>query len=792
MNQFENSELEIPEKLCIIPLRDVVVFPYMILPLLIGRSSTIEAVDAALSLEQNQKFVLLLTQRNSSVEEPEPDDLHNVGTIATIMRMLKLPDGKVKVLVQGIARARVTEYVQTKPFLVAQIEQLEVDLPVEHEKETQALVHSVRAELEKAQNFGKNFPPEIMLFINNIDDPGRLADIIIGHLNVSDINLEQAQAVLELATPYERLLKVLEMLSDMTQVLDLQHQIMSQAKGEMDKLQKDFLLRQQMKAIQDELGEGDDLRQEVEEYRRKIHEARMSKEVRKVAEKQLRRLEMMHPESAESGVVRTYLDWLVELPWSKSSRDRLELSAAQKTLDDDHYGLDKVKTRIVEYLAVRKLQKRHKGPILCFVGPPGVGKTSLGRSIARALGRKFHRISLGGVRDEAEIRGHRRTYVGALPGRIVQGIRQCGTNNPVFMMDEVDKIGADFRGDPSAALLEVLDPEQNHEFRDHYLEVNFDLSKVLFITTANLLEPIHPAFIDRMEVIQIPGYIQEEKIEIARRYLIPRQIRENGISEKVFELTPEGLDGLITNYTREAGVRNLERTIGSLCRKVARRVAEGNSERVVFHGENLQEFLGAPVFIPEDDIWDEMVGVVRGLAVTSAGGDVLTVEATLMRGKGNLILTGHLGDVMKESAQAALSFVRSRAELLDIDPEMFQNYDVHIHVPEGATPKDGPSAGITMGTVLISAFTKRPVPFNIAMTGEVTLTGRVLRIGGVKEKFLAAKRYGAQHLLLPKANYADYQEMAPEYREGVEVHFVETMDDVIKKVFHNTPIGKKS
>jgi ATP-dependent Lon protease len=599
--------------------------------------------------------------------------------------------------------------------------------------------------------------------------------------------------VLEITEPLKRLRQISEILAKEIEVLSMQQKIQAQAKGEMDKTQREYFLREQLKAIQKELGELDERAEEVAEFRKRVKDAKMPEKVLKETEKQLKRLEKMHPDTAESATVRTYLEWMVELPWSKKSKDNLDLRAAQKVLNEDHYDLEKVKERILEYLAVRKLKEKMKGPILCFVGPPGVGKTSLGKSIARALGREFVRISLGGVRDEAEIRGHRRTYVGALPGRMIQGMKQAGTNNPVFMLDEIDKVGMDFRGDPSAALLEVLDPEQNHTFTDHYLGVPFDLSEVMFITTANLIDPILPALRDRMEIIEIPGYTEEEKLGIAQRYLIPRQLNEHGITEKHVKIAEAAIRQIIMHYTREAGVRNLEREIANVMRKVAKKVAEGKGLGFPVNAGNLHKYLGVPKFVPESELEKDEIGVATGLAWTEAGGDVLYIEATVMKGKGVLTLTGHLGDVMKESAQAALSYVRSREKSLGINPDMFTKQDLHIHVPAGAIPKDGPSAGITMATAIASALAQVPARRDLAMTGEITLRGRVLPIGGLKEKILAAKRAKLTSVVLPKRNKKDLDEIPKHILKGIQLVFVDTMDDVMKVALRRrTPPKKKT
>ncbi len=690
--------------------------------------------------------------------------------------MLKLPDGRVKILVQGLAKARVQEYLQRDPYYQVQIQKIaepKAGLPT---LELEALMRTVKEQMEKIASFGKIMLPEVLAVIENLEDPGRLGDMIVSNMG---LKVEEAQEVLEILDPGVRLKKVSEILAKELGVLNMQQKIQAEAKGEMDKTQREYFLREQLKAIQKELGEVDERAEEINEFKKRLKEAKMPEKVGKEAEKQLKRLEHMHPDSAEASTVRTYLEWLSELPWSKRTKDNLDIKAASKVLDEDHYDLEKVKERMLEYLAVRKLKEKMKGPILCFVGPPGVGKTSLGKSIARALGREFVRISLGGIRDEAEIRGHRRTYVGALPGRIIQGIKQAGTNNPVFMMDEIDKVGSDFRGDPAAALLEVLDPEQNNAFSDHYLGVPFDLSNTMFITTANLTDPILPPLRDRMEVIELSGYTEEEKLGIAKNFLIPRQLKEHGITNKDVSFTDPAVRLVIGQYTREAGVRNLERELAHVLRKVARRIAEGKERGFVITPKNVHRYLGVPKHLPEVEQEKDEVGVATGLAWTETGGDIIHVEATTMKGKGNLTLTGHLGDVMKESAQAALSYIRSKEKRLNIPPDIFMKNDIHIHVPAGAIPKDGPSAGITMACALASILTNTPVRRDVAMTGEVTLRGRVLAVGGLKEKILAARRAGLKSVILPRRNEKDLEEVPKHVRRGLEFIFVETMDEVL-------------
>ena len=768
-----DKEAQIPGNIPVLPVRDIVVFPYMIIPLFVGREISIKAIDHALS---SNRMILLLTQRDLSIENPTSGDLYTVGTVGMIMRMLKLPDGRVKVLVQGLSKAKVTRFTKVDPFIAADIKKIEeIKIPA-LKIEEEAQIRTVKEQLDKAVSYGKTILPDIMVVIENLDEPGRLADLVASNLGMKT---EQAQEILEISDPIIRLKRVSDILSREIELLIVQQKIQSEARGEIDKTQREYFLREQLKAIQKELGDIDERAEEIKEFRKKIEDAKMPEKVLPEAEKQLKRLEKMHPDSAEAATIRTYLDWLVELPWAKSTKDNLDIKGAKKVLNEDHYDLEKVKERILEYLSVRKIKEKMKGPILCFIGPPGVGKTSLGRSIARALGREFIRMSLGGVRDEAEIRGHRRTYVGALPGRIIQGIKQAGTNNPVFMLDEIDKIGMDFRGDPSSALLEVLDPEQNFSFADHYLTVPFDLTNVMFITTGNLTDTIPGPLRDRMEIIYLSGYTEEEKLGIAKKYLLPKQLEEHGLTSKIVNIPDEGLKVLISQYTREAGVRNLEREIANLCRKVAKRIAEGKEKQFEVTAKNIHNFLGAPKFLPEEEMEHDEVGVSTGLAWTEAGGDIIYIEATTMKGKGTLTLTGQLGDVMMESAQAALSYVRSKAEMLDISEDVFSATDVHIHVPAGAIPKDGPSAGITIATALASVFTGRPVNKNIAMTGEVTLRGRVLPIGGLKEKTLAAKRMGIKKIILPKRNKKDIDDIPKYIKKDMVFIFADTMDQVM-------------
>jgi ATP-dependent Lon protease len=781
-----DQKLQIPQKLPVLLLRDIVVFPYMIAPLFVGREKSKNAIDHSLS---THRMILLLTQKEMEVEDPKREDVYDVGTVALIMRMLKLPDGRIRILAQGLIRARVESYEEDQGFIQSQVSVIHEPETREKSIENEALIRNVRSGLEKATSLGKSIPPEVLIIAANVEEMGRLADLTAANL---ELKVEEAQKMLEVTDPTQRLKRVYELLTKELELLDMQSKISTEAKGEMDKLQRQYFLRQQMKAIQKELGEGTEIQEEIKGYQDKLEKLKLAEEVREELEKQISRLAQMHPESAETAVVRNYLDWMFALPWNKATVDNLDLKKAQKILDEDHYGLEKIKERILEYLAVRSLSRKIKGPILCFVGPPGVGKTSLGRSIARALGRKFIRISLGGVRDEAEIRGHRRTYVGAMPGRIVQGIRRAGSNNPVFMMDEVDKIGADFRGDPSSALLEVLDPEQNFSFRDHYLGVPFDLSKVMFITTANLLDPIQPAFRDRMEVLNLPGYMEEEKLQIALQHLVPKQIKEHALTERSIVFTEGAIRKIIELYTREAGVRNLEREIASVCRKVARKVAEGKKKLYRITSQNVESYLGPTRIFKDQLLKRDQIGVATGVAWTATGGEILFVEVTKMKGKGNLSLTGSLGDVMKESAQAALSYARSHAEELGINPGFFGDNDFHIHIPEGAIPKDGPSAGITIATALVSVCTELKVKRDVAMTGEITLRGNVLPIGGVKEKVLAAQRAGVRKMILPAPNKKDLTDIPQKIRKEMEFIFVEEIKDVFEQALVKRAEEKKA
>jgi len=781
----EAKEIEIPKKLPLLPVRDIVVFPHMVLPLFVGREASIKAIEKAVS---GNKMVFLVAQKSLEVEVPKPDEIYSMGTVGTIVRMLKLSDGRVKILVQGLAKARIESFASLTPFYQVKIKKVVERKKAKPSLEVEASTRMVKEQVEKTIAFGRLLVPDVIALIENLEDPGRLSDLVVSNLG---LKVPVAQEVLETLDPVARLRKVSGILAKELDVLSMQQKIQTEAKGEMDKTQREYFLREQLKAIQKELGETDERAEEIQEFRTKISEAKMPEKVSKEAGKQVKRLERMHPDSAEASTVRTYLEWMVELPWSTTTKDNLDTIAAKKVLDEDHYDLEKVKERILEYLAVRKLNEKTKGPVLCFVGPPGVGKTSLGKSIARSLGREFVRVSLGGIRDEAEIRGHRRTYVGSLPGRIIQGMKQAGTNNPVFMMDEIDKVGTDFRGDPSSALLEVLDPEQNNSFSDHYLGVPFDLSGVMFITTANQIDPIPAPLRDRMEIIDIAGYTTEEKVGIARNFIIPRQIIDHGTPPKKVQFSDTAIAHIITQYTREAGVRQLEREVARVLRKIARRMAEGEKKQFKITPKNVDVFLGIPKFLPEAEEEKDEVGLATGMAWTPTGGDIIRVEATIMKGKGGLTLTGYLGDVMKESAQAALSYIRSKEKTLRINADVFSENDIHIHVPSGGIPKDGPSAGITMASALASVFTGRPLRHEVSMTGEVTLRGRILPVGGLKEKILAAKRAGIKTIILPKRNEKDIDEVPKHLQKGLKFVFADHMDTVLKTALRATPAAKK-
>jgi ATP-dependent Lon protease len=771
----DDMDAEIPGILPLMPVRDVVVFTDMVLPLFVGREKSVRAVQEAVAKEG---YLFLATQRDPAIENPDTDEIFNTGTVSRVLRMLKLPDGSVKILVQGFAKARIVNYTRRRSLYRVKVEMILEPAIEKISLETEALMRNVREHCEKILVLRGEMTGDVITILLSIEEPGKLADLVASNLR---LNIEDSQQLLEITDPMQRLKKVNGLLVKEVQLATMQAKIQSDVKEEMSRSQRDYFLREQVRAINRELGEFDENLLELEEYQKKIKRGRMPKDVDKEATKQLKRLEQMHPESAESTVVRTYLDWLVDMPWSKSSKDVIDIKKAKQVLDKDHYGLDNVKRRILEYLSVRKLNPKMKGPILCFVGPPGVGKTSLGQAIARALKRKFIRISLGGIRDEAEIRGHRRTYIGAMPGRILQGLKQCHTNNPVFMMDEIDKLGADYRGDPSSALLEALDPEQNSDFSDHFLNLPFDLSKVMFILTANATDTIPSALLDRMEVIHLAGYTEEEKSTIAFKHLMPRQIKENGLKPTTLTISDGAMRQMITEYTAEAGLRNLEREIGTICRKSARQIAENKKKKFSVTKVNLHTFLGVAKYIPEMDQEKSQVGLATGLAWTQVGGEVLYVETSLIGGKGELIVTGQLGDIMQESARAALTYTRANMASFGVKKKDFDSLDIHIHVPAGAIPKDGPSAGIAMATSLISALSNRPVRNDVAMTGEVTLRGRVLPIGGLKEKALGALRGGIRRVIFPEKNKKDLAEIPRNIKRKIEFIPVTSMEQVLDK-----------
>ncbi len=769
----DGTSSQIPSSLPLLPVRDIVVFCDMVMPLFVGREKSIRAVEEGVAKDG---FLMLATQKDPSIENPQTEDIYTVGTVSRVLRMLKLPDGRAKALVQGVAKARIIRYLRKRSAYRVKIELIKEPPVEEINLEIEALMRTVRENSEKILSLHGEMSADISTILQSIEEPGKLADLAASNLK---LKIKEAQQLLEISAPVERLKKVNDLLLREFELSTVQAKIESDVKDEISKSQRDYFLREQVRAIYKELGEQDDKTIEIDDYRRKIKRAKMPQEADKEAIKQLKRLEQMHPDSAEATVSRTYLDWLVDLPWGRSSKDNFDIAKAKTVLEKDHYGLKQVKDRILEYLSVRKLNPKMKGPILCFVGPPGVGKTSLGQSIARALQRKFVRISLGGIRDEAEIRGHRRTYIGAMPGRILQGLKQCGSNNPVFMMDEIDKLGADFRGDPSSALLEALDPEQNSAFSDHFLNIPFDLSRVMFILTANFTDSIPSALLDRMEVITLSGYTEEEKLVIAQNYLIPRQKKENGLKTRSVSFSPEALKQITSEYTSEAGLRNLEREIGKICRKVARKIAEGAKEPFTVAKSNVHKYLGIPKYGPEMDKEESQIGLATGLAWTQAGGEVLYVEASLIRGKGELIVTGQLGEVMQESARAAVSYARANMASLGLDAKKFENLDIHIHVPAGAIPKDGPSAGIAMATALISALTNKPVRNDVAMTGEITLRGRVLPIGGLKEKTLGALRAGIKTIIVPEKNKKDLAEISRSLKRKLKFIAVKQMDEVL-------------
>jgi ATP-dependent Lon protease len=764
----------------VLPLRDVVVYPHMVIPLFVGREKSINALDTAM---QDDKKILLVAQKNAEIDDPEIEDIHEIGTLSTILQLLKLPDGTVKVLVEGAERVRITGYDNTDAFFTAHVEFMEPE-GEEEEKELEILTRSLLAMFDQYVKLNKKVPPEILTSLSGIEEPGRLADTIAAHMS---LKLEEKQKILEINNSRARLERLMVLIEGEIDIMQIEKRIRGRVKQQMEKSQREYYLNEQMKAIQKELGDMEDTPNEVEELEQKISKAGMSKEAREKATTELNKLKMMSPMSAEATVVRNYIDWLVSVPWKKRSKIRHDLTAAESILEEDHYGLEKVKERILEYLAVQQRVKKLKGPILCLVGPPGVGKTSLGRSIARATGRKFTRMSLGGVRDEAEIRGHRRTYIGSLPGKIIQNLAKMSVRNPLFLLDEMDKMSMDFRGDPSSALLEVLDPEQNNTFADHYLEVDFDLSDVMFVATANTMN-IPAPLLDRMEVIRIPGYTEDEKINIAMRYLVKKQIENSGLKENEISVSEHAIRDIVRFYTREAGVRNLEREISKICRKVVKElVLDHKGRKIAVTPKNLEKYLGVKRFRYGRAEENDQVGQVTGLAWTEAGGELLTIESAIVPGKGKMIHTGQLGDVMQESIHAAMTVVRSRSASLGIDPEFYQKYDIHIHVPEGATPKDGPSAGVGMCTALVSALTDIPVRADVAMTGEITLRGEVLPIGGLKEKLLAAHRGGTSIVLIPEENRKDLAEIPRNVKDKLDIRPVRWIDEVLEVALTHQP-----
>ena len=757
----------------LLPLRDIVVFPHMVVPLFVGREKSVRALERAMA---GDRTLLLAAQRDAKSDDPGREEIFDIGTLGSIVQLVRLPDGTVKVLVEGKRRARVVDWGANDEFLAVRVELIEE--PEEASVETEALMRSVNTAFETYVKLNKKVPPEMVTTVNSVTDASRLSDIVVAHLN---LNVEEKQRILEIQSPRARLEEIYGLLQGEIDVLQVESRIRSRVKKQMERSQKEYYLNEQMRAIQKELGERDEFKNEIQELEEKLAEHSLPEHAEDRCKKEIRKLKMMSPMSAEATVVRNYIDWILSLPWNKTKQEKIDVKEAEKILDGDHFGLEKPKERILEYLAVRALVGHMKGPILCLVGPPGVGKTSLGRSIARATDRDFVRVSLGGVRDEAEIRGHRRTYIGALPGKIIQGLKKAGSGNPVFLLDEVDKMSTDFRGDPSSALLEVLDPEQNKSFDDHYLDLEYDLSKILFITTANTLATIPRPLQDRMEIIQLPGYIEEEKLEIAKQFLVPKQIKEHGLEGQAIEFTEPGLYEMIRRYTKEAGVRSLEREIGSICRKLAREVVSNDGKTSATIGpKQVRKYLGVPKYRFGKREESDQVGIATGLAFTEVGGELLTIEALVTAGKGRIQVSGHLGDVMKESAQAALSYVRRRAKQLGLARDFYQKVDLHVHVPEGGVPKDGPSAGITMATALVSALTGIPVRANIAMTGEITLRGRVLPIGGLKEKLIAAVRGGIETVLIPKENERDLREITAKVKRRLDIRSVENMDEVLR------------
>lgn len=769
-NDYKTNERIIP----LIPLRGLSVFPYMVIHFDVGRDKSINALEKAMV---NDSLIFLTAQKEAKVDMPNADEFYHIGTVCKIKQMLKLPGDTIRVLVEGINRGKIIEILSEEPYFEVKIEEILYEGEVKKDKKIQAIMRMVLESFEEYISLGDRISPDVFITVSEIDEPGRLADVISSYIYLKP---EDNQKILEAFDPYERLELLDVILKEEIEILKIEQQINQRVRKQITKIQKEYYLKEQLKAIQHELGEDDGLMEEIEEYNSKIQKLKMPKEVKEKTLKEVDRLTKISPSSPEAGVIRTYLDWVIDLPWNKETKDRINIKKSREILDEDHYGLKDVKERVLEYIAIRKLSNSMKGPILCFVGPPGVGKTSIAKSIARALNRKFIRMSLGGVRDEAEIRGHRRTYVGAIPGRIISLIRKAGSKNPVFLFDEIDKLNSDFRGDPASALLEVLDPEQNNTFTDHYLDIPFDLSKVMFITTANTTSTIPEPLLDRMEVIRIPGYTEEEKLQIAKRYLLPKQIKEHGLKEKNLKISENAVRKIINDYTRESGVRNLERNIANICRKSAKKIVEENVKTVTINNNNLHNYLGIPKYRHEKAQEKHQVGIATGLAWTAVGGETLCIEVNPMKGTGKLQLTGQLGDVMKESAMTGISFIRSNAEKYNIDSNFYKEMDIHIHVPEGAIPKDGPSAGITMATAVISALTNVPVNRNVAMTGEITLRGRVLPVGGIKEKVLGANRAGITKILLPWENKRDMDDIPDKIKRKIEFVFVNSMDEVLE------------
>jgi ATP-dependent Lon protease len=777
----ESNIENIPKSLPMMPVRDIVVFTDMLLPLFVGREKSIKAMEECMDYD---RYIFLTAQKDAEVEKPGIEDVYEIGTVGRVQKMIKLPDGRIKALVQGIVTAKAVSYVKKRSFFKVVIEILEEHEPEEMDIAVEALMRNVKENSEKLLALKGELSGDIGDLLSHIDSPGKLADLVASNLH---LRVEDAQELLEMNETAERLKKVNDLLAKELALSTVQAKIQTDVKDEISKNQRDYYLREQVKAIHRELGESDEKLAELKEFRAKIKKCKLPKEGEQEAVKQLKRLEQMHSDSSEASVVRTYLDTIVELPWSRSTKDVLDIGRARDVLDRNHFGLEKIKERILEYLSVRKLNPKKKGQIICFVGPPGVGKTSLGQAIAKSMKRKFHRVSLGGIRDEAEIRGHRRTYIGSMPGRILQGLRQCGTNNPVFMLDEIDKLGNDFRGDPSSALLEALDPEQNYEFSDHYLNIPFDLSNVMFILTANIADTIPSALLDRMEVIRIPGYTHQEKMEIARTHLLPRKLRDNGLIRRSIKISPNAMESIVTEHTLEAGLRELERKLDTICRKIARKIAEGKKGKFAITRQNLTQYLGPPQYLTELDQEESQVGLATGLAWTEVGGETLYIEVSLFPGKGELMVTGQIGEIMQESARAALTYTKSNQERLGIDKDAFDNQDIHIHVPAGAIPKDGPSAGIAMVTALVSAFCGRKVNNSVGMTGEVSLRGRVLPIGGLKEKALGALRAGIKHVIIPEKNKKDLYDIPKNIKSKLKFTCVRDVDQVLEIALEEMP-----